>query len=163
MQAGLRKQDPVPEPGHHDQECGISDRESPASAARVARIHGEDGENADLQEEIRPRPSVKPAMQFEIERTVGPGDPGQREDDHEFEKSVRREVRSQVISRLRDDGGVGKVVEKLERTDTAVYDRFAMRARRCPQQVPEKMKGPTPRWTGGGGAGPPRRRSSAGT
>src|SRR6266851_2374108 len=115
------------------QECCVSDREAPASAACVARGHGEDGENADLKEEIRARPPVKSAMQLEINRSVGPSDPGQREDAGEFEKPVRREVRSQMISRLRDNGGVGKVVEKLERTDTAVDDRFAVRTRRAPE------------------------------
>src|SRR5713226_4489165 len=123
----------VPEPGHHDQECRVSDREAPASPTCVARVHGEDGENADLKEEVRARPPVRSAMQLEIQRAIGPGDPGQREDDRELEKSVRREVRSQMISRLRDDGGVNKVVEKLERTDTAVDDRFAMRTRRAPE------------------------------
>src|SRR5229473_3086134 len=54
-----------------------------------------------------------------------------------------------MISCLRDDGGVGKVVEKLERTDTAVDDRFAMRTRRAPEPVLNKLKCPTGRWTGG--------------
>src|SRR6266852_1220054 len=149
MHAGVLPPDFVPEPGHHDQECPVSDREAPASAACVGRVHGEDGENADLEEEIRARPPVKPAMQLEIQRTVCPRDPGQREDDREFEKSVRREVSRQLISRLRDDGGVGKVIEKLERTDTTIDDRFAVRTRRTPEPVLEKLKRPTGRRTRG--------------
>ncbi len=53
-----------------------------------------------------------------------------------------------MISRLRDDRGVDKVVEKLEGTDTAVDDRFAMRTRRAPEPVLKKLKRPTGRWTG---------------
>src|SRR5713226_5013330 len=149
MHAGVLPPDLVPEPGHRDQECRVSDREAPASAACVGRVNGEDGHNADLKEEIHSRPPVKPAMQLEIQRAIGPGDPGQREDDHEFEESVRREVSRQMISRLRDDGGVDKVIEKLERTDTTVDDRLAMRTRRAPEPVLEDLKHTTGRWTGG--------------
>ncbi len=66
MHAGVLQPDLVPEPGHYDQECRVSDREAPASAACVGRVRGEDGENADLKEEIRARPPVKSAMQLEI-------------------------------------------------------------------------------------------------
>src|SRR6266851_1259313 len=149
MHAGVLQPDLVPEPGHHDQECRVCNREAPASAACVACVYGEDRDNADLKEEIRARPPVKSAMQLEIQRAVGPGDPGQREDDREFEESDRREVRSQMISRLGDDGGVDKVVEKLERTDTAVDDRLAMRARRAPEPVLEELKRSTGRRTRG--------------
>ena len=58
-------------------------------------------------------------------------------------------MRSQTICRLRDDGGVGKVVEKFERTDAAIDDRLAMRARRAPEPVLKKAKRTTGRWTGG--------------
>ncbi len=51
-------------------------------------------------------------------------------------------------SGLRDDRRVGKVVEKLERTDAAVGDRFAMRTRRAPEPVLKKLKCPSGRWTG---------------
>jgi hypothetical protein len=52
-------------------------------------------------------------------------------------------------SGLRDDRCVGKVVEKLERTDTAVDDSFAVRTRRAPEPVLRKVQRPTGRWTGG--------------
>ena len=54
-----------------------------------------------------------------------------------------------MISRLRDDRGVDKVVEKLERTDTTVDERFAMRTGRAPEPVLKKLKRPSGRWTGG--------------
>ncbi len=149
MHAGVLQPDLVPEPGHHGKERRVSNREAPTSAAGVAREDGEDGENADLKEDIRARPPVRLAMELEIQRTVRPGDPGQREDHGEFEKPVRREVRHQLKSGLRDDRCVGKVVQKLERTDTAVDDGFAMRTRRAPEPVLKKLKRPPGRRTRG--------------
>ena len=88
---------------------------------RMPARNVEDGENADLEEEERARPPIKAAMELEIQRAVGPGDPGQREDDREFEKSARRQVCGQMIPRLRDDA----VVEKLF---TDLGPRFKARA-----------------------------------
>ncbi len=58
-------------------------------------------------------------------------------------------MRRQMICRLCDDGGVDKVVEKFERTDTAVDNRFPMRTRRAPEPVLKEVKPATGRWTGG--------------
>ncbi len=61
-----------------------------------------------------------------------------------------------MVCCLSDDGGVHKVIEKLEGTDAAIDDRFAMRTRRKPEPVLNELKGPTGRWTGGS-CGPVRR------
>jgi hypothetical protein len=58
-------------------------------------------------------------------------------------------MRSQMIPRLCNDGGVDEVVEKFEGADTAVDDRFAMWPRRAPEPILKKLERPTARGTPG--------------
>ena len=85
--------DRQPEPAGHREEHRVRDRERAAVVRR--RAGGEDREKREdrhLDEHEQPRPAVLPAVQLDVQRAVGPGDPDHAEDDRELEDAPAGDV-----------------------------------------------------------------------
>jgi hypothetical protein len=133
--------DRVPEPRHHDQERGVGERKRRTVPARgVAGEHGEQSQDAHLQEDEGAGPSILATMQLVVERPIRPGDPDQGEDDGERYSPAYRDVLLELVCRLGEDDCVDQVVEALEGADAAVEDGIAMGTRPAPEPALEAVK-----------------------
>src|SRR4029077_14568434 len=123
----------VIEPRRNTQKCRVCHRESSAaSTGGVGGEDGQDGEDAYLQEDVGARPTVAAGVELAAKRNARPSDPRKREDDRELEEPTRGNLLLEALSRLRDNDHVDEVIEALERANTTVRARFAMRARWSP-------------------------------
>ncbi len=139
---GVLEADGLPEPRHHGEERGVDECERLAVGARgVGREHGQQTQDADLDEDVRPGSAVVPAVQLQPQSAVDPGQPDQGEQDGELRHGGRRDLPGHRGRGLRDRRDVDQVVKQLDRANCPVADHIAMRPRRPPEPISKPVAG----------------------